>query len=147
MRTKHTPFSVVLALIFPNHQNPSSAMYQTWVLLGRTVVVYWLSHSARGTEQLQGDRNHPRLLRRFSRHQFASSDTGDWFGGADGSACPVAQYHLAKTLLLLPAPRTLHRGPSSRFVHQCDDPTSTANRLVPRDLLHLESLKRRQTSS
>ena len=37
--TKYTPFVVVLALIFPSHDKPSSPLYHKWTLLGSNVAL------------------------------------------------------------------------------------------------------------
>ena len=58
------------------------------------------------------------------------------------SAGPVAQYLVARELEVhFPLPGRSRKTCPVRFVHHCDDSTSTANRLVSSDL-RFESLKR-----
>ena len=59
------------------------------------------------------------------------------------SAHPVAQYVVAKNLEVhFPLLGRSGKTRPVRLAHNRDDPTSTANRLVSRDLLHFESSKR-----
>ena len=61
----------------------------------------------------------------------------------DRSTCPVAQYLVARKLEVhFPLQGWSRETHPVRLVHQRDDTTSTAKRLVSGDLFHLESLKR-----
>ena len=66
-RTKYTPFSVVLALIFPSHHKPSSPLYQKRASMGSTVVLQRLSHSAQGTQPYPCAKNRSPLFRESFR--------------------------------------------------------------------------------
>ena len=59
------------------------------------------------------------------------------------SASPVAQYLAAEKLEVhFPLPGRSRATRPVRLVHHRDDPTSTANQVMPGDLLHFEPLKR-----
>ena len=76
------------------------------------------------------------------QHQLSSGVIGGWFGGA-GWECPprIAKSRGESAGGPFPADRMAKRIRPMRLVHHHDDPTSTADRLVPDDLLHFEALK------